>query len=314
MKKEYILILLSILSVYLFANNSLRDNYCNIGKLQMGDIENNGELNIGIIKGNDKYINLGNNDIHISFQSGTRIDERENETIKNVIRSDFLVNDDTIGGIFDKCFPNVSMDNTGNFVIVWSDDRNGNENIYAQRYDSAGAVIGATFRVNDDASMRNQRYPSISTDNMGNIVIAWMDNRDGNWDIYAQRYDNNGTVNGINFKVNDDGGVNYKYYPSVSMDNAGDFVIVWQDQRNGDYDIYAQRYDSSGATNGANFKVNDDNGTSGQGNPSISMNNSSNFVIVWEDSRNGNEDIYSQRYDGTGDEIGSNFKVNDKVK
>jgi hypothetical protein len=47
---------------------------------------------------------------------------------------------------------------------------------------------------------------------------------------------------GANLLVNDDGGSSYQLYPSIAMDGSGNFVITWEDERNGNSDIYAQFY------------------------------------------------------------------------
>ena len=36
--------------------------------------------------------------------------------------------------------------------------------------------------------------------------------------------------------VNDDQGNVWQWYPSISVDGGGNFVIAWEDERNGDYD------------------------------------------------------------------------------
>jgi len=61
------------------------------------------------------------------------------------------------------------------------------------------------FQVNENAGPQgeDQRHPSISVDSDGNFVIAWVDDRNGDPDIYAQRYANDGRLLGNNFKVND---------------------------------------------------------------------------------------------------------------
>jgi hypothetical protein len=48
------------------------------------------------------------------------------------------------------------------------------------------------------------------------------------------------------------------------MDGSGNFVVVWEDKQNGNYDIYGQRYSSRGAKLGTNFLVSDDGGSSYQ--------------------------------------------------
>jgi len=67
---------------------------------------------------------------------------------------------------------------------------------------------------------------------------------------------------GANLLVNDDGGSSYQLYPSIAMDGSGNFIITWEDYRSGNYDIYAQRYNSGGIKVGANFLVSDDTGSS----------------------------------------------------
>ncbi len=258
-------------------------------------------------------LRIGKEEITINTYKNIGITEKQSEMIKNIIKNDFLVNDDTIGGTTNQEYPSVSMDNAGNFVIVWNDYRNGNSDIFSQIYDTAGIVVGTNFMVNDDAGTANQGFPDVSMNNEGNFVIVWEDYRNGDYDIYSQRYDSTGLAQGTNFMVNDDVGTANQEYPSVSMNNAGNFVIVWEDYRNGVADIYSQRYDSTGSAQGTNFMVNDDAGTASQGFPDVSMDNAGNFVIVWYDYRNGDSDIYSQRYDSTGTAQGTNFMVNDDL-
>jgi len=46
----------------------------------------------------------------------------------------------------------ISSDANGNFIIAWTDHRNGSSDIYAQRYSSDGTPLGNNFRVNDDST------------------------------------------------------------------------------------------------------------------------------------------------------------------
>jgi hypothetical protein len=228
------------------------------------------------------------------------------------VGSNLMVNDD--GGAITQMQPAVAMNGSGNSVVTWNDFRNNNYDIYAQIYDPSGNPGGANLKVNDDAGTSPQHSPATAIANSGNFVICWQDYRDGNYDIYAQMYQFNGSPLGSNFKVNDDAGTTHQYSPSVAMDNSGNFVITWQDLRDGNYDILAQRYDFSGIYLGSNFKVNDDLDTLYQYAPVIAMDSSGDFVIAWYDYRNGNHDIYAQRYDSSGTPSGSNFKANDDTE
>ncbi len=235
------------------------------------------------------------------------------EEVKNLnaIIPDFQVNENAGPNGATQYYPAISTDGSGNFVVTWQDYRNGDRDIYAQRYASDGTVWANNFKVNDEQGSASPfSSPAISTDGSGNFVVTWVDYRNGDSDIYAQRYASDGTAWANNFKVNDEQGNAYQWAPAISTDGSGNFVITWQDGRNGDRDIYAQRYASDGTALASNFKVNDDQGSAGQFIPSISTDVSGNFVITWYDSRNGDSDIYAQRYASDGTALASNFKVN----
>ena len=154
------------------------------------------------------------------------------------------------------------------------------------------------FQINENAGPNGAEHgnPSISTDGSGNFIMVWQDRRNGDDDIYAQRFLSDGTAVGENFKVPDDQWRSYQVDPSISMDNIGNFVIAWANRRNEGPDIYAQRNSSDGTASGDNFKVNDDQGIINSSytydHPAVTTDDSGNFVITWIDSRNGNEDIY----------------------
>jgi hypothetical protein len=242
----------------------------------------------------------------------------EQKAMKAII-DDFLVNDDTYNAC-GQFSPVVASDRSGNFIIVWFDERNWDSNgydIYAQRYDSMGTPLGSNFKANDDSGLAWQRFPSVAMDGSGNFIIAWVDERDAQREIYAQRYNSSGAPLGSNFKVNDDTGAASQLYPDVISGTPGNFVLTWQDYRNGNYnyDIYAQRYDSSGAPLDSNFRVNDDTGPYIQAFPAIAINGFGSFVVTWRDTRHGSMylHIYAQRYDSSGAPLGSNFKVSEDV-
>ncbi len=83
--------------------------------------------------------------------------------------------------------------------------------------------------------------------------------------LYGQRAQPNGndyTMGNLidDFQVNaPDSSANIQaFYSDVAYHNSGSFIIVWNDNRNGDYDIFGQLYSSDGSPNGENFQINDD--------------------------------------------------------
>ena len=79
---------------------------------------------------------------------------------------------------------------------------------------------------------------------------------------------------------------------SVALDPSGNFVVVWQsDLQDGSYEgVFGQRYASSGAPIGPEFRVN--TYTTGiQEDPAVASDASGNFVVVWRS--NGQDGSYS---------------------
>src|SRR5438552_2135307 len=74
-------------------------------------------------------------------------------------------------------------------------------------------------------------------------------------------------------------------FPAVAADTSGNFAIVWQgDSQDGsNYGVFGQRYASSGAPLGPEFRVNTYT-TSGQRLPSVAADTSGDFVVVWQSS------------------------------
>jgi hypothetical protein len=226
------------------------------------------------------------------------------------LSNNFIVSDD--GGTSVQYNPAIAVDYNSNFVITWMDKRNGEWDIYTQRFSNSGAAMGSNFKVNEEPGNEEQADPGISIDSCGNFVIVWADEKSGDWDIYGQRYSADGTALGGNFKINDDAGFELQYWPACMGDKNGNIIVSWVDKRyNDDYDIYAQRFLQNGTPQGNNFKVSTDAGISLQLLPDIAIDENGNFIIAWEDKRNGNWDIYAQRYLNDGTTVGNNFKMND---
>jgi hypothetical protein len=213
--------------------------------------------------------------------------------------SEFQVNTYTTGNQY---VPSVAMDSAGNFVVAWEGYTDGsNYGIHAQRFDSGGVKQGGEFLVNTYTT-GPQTNPTVAMNSSGDFVVAWDGRVQGpGSSAYAgvamQRFDSAGVAQG--------GEVVLDYYsggtPSVALDAAGDFVVVWTSLLS---NIYAQRFDNAGNAQGIQFQV---NGPPQYSNttPSIAMDASENFIVVWKNSGN----ISGQRFDGGGFPVGSEFDV-----
>ncbi|MGQ9677934.1 MAG: hypothetical protein ACUVUD_01450 [bacterium] len=220
----------------------------------------------------------------------------------------FRVNDDPIG-YGNQYEPDVSGDDSNRFVVVWMDGRMGNWDVFFQRFDRDGNRLGTNYRVTPNDS--TQWAPQVACAPAGWFVVSWDDRRMGNWDVYAQIYSQEGEPIGSNFRVNGDIGNADQYSAASAINRFGEFLIAWTDKRNGNEDIYAQRFDAAGNRLGAELRVNDDESSTAQNSPAVVSSPDGGYLIFWSDNRNGNFEIYGQQVDRNGSPQGGNFQVND---
>jgi hypothetical protein len=177
----------------------------------------------------------------------------------------------------------------------------------------AAVPVSGEIPVNTTVS-GNQTDAKTAMDANGNFVVVWT--ADGNLDgngkgVFAQRFDASGNKLGGEVRVNTTT-ANDQSQADVAMDANGNYVVVWTsaNQDPGANDgIYAQRYNAAGVAQGGEFRVNAT--TSGdQTSASVTMDGNGNFVVVWSSTQNGNLDIYARRFDGAGNALGAEMRVN----
>jgi len=201
--------------------------------------------------------------------------------------------------------PSIAALNDGGFVVTWeSNDQDGSGyGIYGQRYDSSGAKNGSEFQVNT-YTLDSQTNPSIAALNDGGFLVTWDSfGQDGSANgIFSQRYDSNGARVGSEFQVNTYTS-NVQTNPSIAALNDGGFLVTWESshQDGSNYEIYGQRYSSSGVKIGSEFQVNT-NLSNSQTNPSITVLNDGRFVVTWQsnDQDSSNYGIFGQLYNANG--------------
>lgn len=88
--------------------------------------------------------------------------------------------------------PSLGLDSSGNIHIAWVDWLAGNHEIYYTKLDNDGNTVVDDTRLTSDNA--NSWYPSLGVDSFGNIHIAWVDERDGNHEIYYTKGRTTGAV------------------------------------------------------------------------------------------------------------------------
>ncbi len=252
--------------------------------------------------------------------------------------------------------PAASADLGGHTLVVWSDTRNGAlKDIYGARVDlTAGTTLDASGIAISTAA-NNQLVPAVASNGTVALVV-WQDSRNGAFDVYGALVDTTGTVTLNDIAIGT--GAGNQDDPAVTYDTAsGQFIVLWQDDASGTFQIKGARVSTAGAlldatpvaivgsasaqqlpaavssatgtlaawqdgahvrgarlAGGATLSVTDVAGiaisstSSNQGGPKVGVLGTS-YVVVWNDDRAGNQDIYGQMVGTDGALKGVNFAI-----
>ena len=156
----------------------------------------------------------------------------------------------------------------------------------------------------------DQASPQMTSDQLSGAIITWQDSRSGNSHIYAQRVDASGKrlwptggnasaiANGIAICT----APGNQLSPAITGDGLGGAIITWQDTRNGNSDIYAERIDGSGTRLWIADGYPICTASGEQGRPVIVGDGVNGAIIAWIDYRGSglDADLYSQRISAGG--------------
>ena len=117
----------------------------------------------------------------------------------------------------------------------------------------AGSIPSAAAWIENGVALTTadelQTNARITSDGFDGAIVCWVDLRSGEADIYAQRITAAGAIaagwpsDGLAICTSSGN----QRSAGIVTDGAGGAIIVWEDERNGDWeDIYAQRVTGSG--------------------------------------------------------------------
>jgi len=161
-------------------------------------------------------------------------------------------------------------------TVVWQDSYYGDQDILAA--DIWMRNKPTEFGVS--LSELDQQMPAIWDD-----TVVWADNYFGDMDIYAADLSTMLNAGISDPNEPDEFAIVNNEAEQTNPDIDGN-IVVWQDNRNGDWDIYGYNL-----TTRREFQITDN--PYDQTNPAVSGN-----TVVWEDSRDGNSQIYAIVIDG----------------
>jgi hypothetical protein len=144
----------------------------------------------------------------------------------------------------------IISDGAGGAIVVWMDEREGafTRDVYAQRLDSEGNILWDARGVNVSERSMSQWAPVLVSDGNGGAIIAYINDRAGNYDITAQRVLPDGSMAWPTGGITICGASYDQTDICIVSDDVGGAIIAWSDYRsNVSWDIYAARIASSGS-------------------------------------------------------------------
>ena len=198
-------------------------------------------------------------------------------------------------------FPRIVADGVGGAIVVWQDLRNpGDQNLYAQRINGNGSLVWAAGGVPVCSAAGAQELPALVADGLGGAVIAWIDHRGVDADIYVQHLDASGSATWAADGVALSTATSDQTDLTLSTDGWGGAIALWKDMRSGSADIFAQRVNSAGVAQWAPDGAPVCAAANDQQSPTAISDGAGGVVAAWADHRGADWDVYAQRLDGTG--------------
>jgi hypothetical protein len=199
-------------------------------------------------------------------------------------------------------YPKIASDGSYGAFVVWYDSRNlgtSSWDIYVQRIKANGTLMWTNGAAMCSAA-NVQRDPVIVSTKPGRVFAAWEDYRGGSYcDVYAASMDTTGTMYVWDLAVCT--AADEQDWIDLAPDGSEGAILVWGDRRSGfAQHVYAQRATSTGSllwtANGVRLCTSNYY----QQIPIAVPDGTGGAIVVWNDARDGNGDVYCQRIDGTG--------------
>jgi len=221
------------------------------------------------------------------------------------------------------------IDGAGDYYVFWRDSFQ--EFLWMSRSQDQGTSWSSDASITAmtplpsslPGGFRMVNLPSAASPAPGHLVVVWNDQALGDPDILAVRSIDGGQNWSAPVRVNDDAGTEAQFLPWIVADEQGGLHVTWYDRRgNGaDIDVYTAFSDDGGATFGQNTRVTgaaftpvlpweghaadfigDYNGIAVDG---------ATLYPFYQDSREGNQDVYVARLPSPGVIFADGFESGD---
>ena len=228
--------------------------------------------------------------------------------------------------------PLAAGDDKGGAILAWTDENPTSEEIpqwgiYVQRLDAEGNVVwpeggisisAGPFDVNhSQVEMITESLIGLINDGASGAILLWYNEiqTGDSWKttMHAQRINADGGCLWGEQGIQICGTSPDPRWAKLISDGSGGAVVVWEDNRGPDTDIYAQRISSDGRLLWPDTGIPVANASNAQLSPQIVSDGLGNFIVVWIQSPGlsyhvGDADIYAHKINSNGESLWSDGK------
>ncbi|MBU1355344.1 MAG: T9SS type A sorting domain-containing protein [Candidatus Edwardsbacteria bacterium] len=215
--------------------------------------------------------------------------------------------------------PAAVMDENYGSRYVWADSRDGNFNIYGRIWERKPAAATGSFLVNRiRVDEHTQEQPDVAGTVGDFFFVVWQDSvmKPGElWQLYGRKLDKNGKPMTDEIRVTEKI-VNNAKFPKVAVNKrTQDFVIVWQEDRDGQIDIWARLFNYKFEPQSPDIKLNEDGLKVAHILPVVSFSDKG-IAVAWQDNRDGlaRADIYFRYFKPDLSPLTASKQVNSDVE
>ena len=202
-----------------------------------------------------------------------------------------LIETDNAGSAY---HPRISIDTSGNALVVWYQSDGTRTNIWANRYTSGTWGMAALIETNNSG---DALAPQIAFDASGNALAVWAQSDGTRYNIWANRYTAGAGWSTAALIETDNAG--NALIPQIAFDASGNALAVWTQSDGARYNIWANRY-TTGTGWGTAALIETDN-TGDALDPQIAFDINGNALAVWDQFDATRSNIWANRYTaGTG--------------
>jgi len=202
----------------------------------------------------------------------------------------------------DNYFPVITSTRDGHFLIAWENSFG----VGARIFNSGGYFVTDNLTIYSDQS---SWHPiEVASNQDSTFLLFWL----GGGYQYLQKLKTAGDIlsDTVRVRYNSSKPI-YSYRAGLTDIFNGNFFIAPENYDLSDENIYRQKFNIDLEPVGTCDKISDDVGSARQRKSIVKFNNSGESIILWEDERNGRNDLYAQVYDKDYNPVGDNFQINE---